>query len=306
MTIVTPLQITTLALPPATWGQAYSFQLQASGGSSYVWNLESGSLPTGLTLSSSGLISGTLPSAINNNSITFTVSVRNSSGQYTYKQFTLTVQAPIVVGTNAPSSFQFTLGQAYVQPPNGNNSMSFFATGGTPPYSWVATGLPSGLRIDGTSGFVVGTPAQAGAFPTVITATDSTGRTGTTTFNVAVVTAPLLITNANGQTPATLPSGTVGVAYNQYLVATGGSYSGYQWTVQGALPQGLIGQVNPGAGCTSSCSFQITGTPTQFGTVTFTVQVKDSLSNSAFHSGDAEWNRYYGKRLLYRAWHLGR
>lgn len=61
LTIGMPLQITTTSLPMAMQGQPYSFQLAATGGMPpYQW---SGSgLPSGLTINSSGLISGT-PSA---------------------------------------------------------------------------------------------------------------------------------------------------------------------------------------------------------------------------------------------------
>lgn len=56
---ITVLQITTVSLPPYTIGVPYSFQLQATGGSNnYAWKISSGSLPAGLTMSVSGLISG--------------------------------------------------------------------------------------------------------------------------------------------------------------------------------------------------------------------------------------------------------
>lgn len=52
--------ITTTTVPDYTVGTPYSFQLTASGGSAnYSWTIQSGSLPDGLTLSRSGLISGT-------------------------------------------------------------------------------------------------------------------------------------------------------------------------------------------------------------------------------------------------------
>jgi len=60
ITSVYPIQITTSYLPDATNGQPYSAQLTAIGGvAPYTWSILSGSLPPGLTLSQSGLISGT-------------------------------------------------------------------------------------------------------------------------------------------------------------------------------------------------------------------------------------------------------
>lgn len=51
---------TTSPIPPYTVGVYYEHQLAATGGDgNYEWKLKSGSLPGGLTLSPSGLISGT-------------------------------------------------------------------------------------------------------------------------------------------------------------------------------------------------------------------------------------------------------
>lgn len=47
-----------------------------------------------------------------------------------------------------------------------NNS----ATGGTPPYTWSATGLPPGLSINSGTGQVTGTPTTAGTYNTTISA----------------------------------------------------------------------------------------------------------------------------------------
>lgn len=58
---VSVLQITSASIPGYELGVPYSFQLGISGGSgNYAWKISSGSLPTGLTLSLSGLISGTV------------------------------------------------------------------------------------------------------------------------------------------------------------------------------------------------------------------------------------------------------
>jgi hypothetical protein len=60
--VATPLVITTTSLPAATVGQPYSASLGASGGWPPVtWQMVSGSLPPGLTLSAAtGMISGTI------------------------------------------------------------------------------------------------------------------------------------------------------------------------------------------------------------------------------------------------------
>lgn len=67
------LVITTSSLPSFTVGTAYSYQLQAAGGTgNYAWRLATGTLPDGLTLSLTGLISGT-PTAAGSGALVFEV-----------------------------------------------------------------------------------------------------------------------------------------------------------------------------------------------------------------------------------------
>jgi hypothetical protein len=72
---------TSPTLPQATQTAAYEATLAAAGGSgSYTWALASGStLPSGLTLSSAGEISGTLASSVLAENYTFTVKVTDTS-----------------------------------------------------------------------------------------------------------------------------------------------------------------------------------------------------------------------------------
>jgi len=73
-----PLSVTTTSLPDGTVGVPYSQTLQATGGTgSYTWSITSGSLPGGLSLTSStGLISGPPTTAGTSN---FTVQVNDGS-----------------------------------------------------------------------------------------------------------------------------------------------------------------------------------------------------------------------------------
>lgn len=67
------MQITTTQLDAYTIGSPYSFQLSAVGSpTGYIWSIVSGSLPSGLTMSSSGLITG-IPTAAGSSSIKFSV-----------------------------------------------------------------------------------------------------------------------------------------------------------------------------------------------------------------------------------------
>jgi hypothetical protein len=65
------LEISTTTITGYTIGTPYSFQMLAAGGSGmYQWSISSGALPAGLTISDSGLISGT-PTADGTNPVEF-------------------------------------------------------------------------------------------------------------------------------------------------------------------------------------------------------------------------------------------
>jgi len=87
------VEITTDSLPNGYKGSAYSEQLQAAGGQApYSWSLNYGSLPPGLSLSGSGLISGE-PTEIG--TFSFCAQLEDNLGGYTTQFFpvTLTIQA---------------------------------------------------------------------------------------------------------------------------------------------------------------------------------------------------------------------
>ncbi len=130
---------TSPTLPQATVNAAYEATLTAAGGSgSYTWALASGStLPTGLTLSSAGAISGTVGSVTVQN-YTFTVKVTDTSTETTASQLeNLGVFANLldncndisfdVVGTTTPEVALTDLGTGTYQGsegglyPNGSN-----------------------------------------------------------------------------------------------------------------------------------------------------------------------------------------
>ncbi|MEK9722976.1 MAG: Ig domain-containing protein, partial [Rhodospirillaceae bacterium] len=97
--VVRRLQVTTDGLPAGTQAVDYGTRTLAvaGGNGSYEWSVASGSLPTGLSLGTNGVISGT-PSIAG----TFDFVVRVvSGGQVAEKAFSITVHATLLLTTTS-------------------------------------------------------------------------------------------------------------------------------------------------------------------------------------------------------------
>ena len=247
ITVQPALSITTTTLSGGVVGSAYSQTLQSSRGVAPIaWNVSVGVLPPGLTLSSSGVISGT-PTA--QGSQTFTVTATDALGATATRPLTLQITTLAITTITLP---QGTLGSAYVQ--------TLQSSGGAAPITWnVSVGtLPPGLTLN-SSGVISGTPTAQGSQTFTVTATDALGATATRPLTLQITTLAI--------TTTTLPGGAVGSAYSQTLQSSGG-VAPISWNVSvGTLPPGL----------TLNSSGVISGTPTAEGSQTFTVLVTDSL-----------------------------
>lgn len=96
----TPMWVTGSTLPSSPSGEAISIQLQATGAMSY--SLEAGStLPTGLSLNSSGLLSGTV-TVESNTSYNFTILATDTELQDSPRTFTIEI-----VNYIAPTTFEY-------------------------------------------------------------------------------------------------------------------------------------------------------------------------------------------------------
>ncbi len=250
----------------ATVNVAYTGTVVATGGSgNYSWTVTG--LSDGLTSSSSGAtltISGTPTAAA---TVTANVTVKDTttnvtSGPYAY---VITVYATVTLPTSNPS----TLGPAIVSTPY---SGTIVAAGGSGNYSWTVTGLPADNLNESTSGgtlTISGTPGTATTVSFTAKVTDTTTNLSSGPYNYSVTVYNPVTLNASSL-PATANAN---VAYTGTITASGGSGSGYVWTVTG-LSDGLSSSASGG-------TLTISGTPTSAATVSFNVSVKDDAGNTS-------------------------
>ncbi|WP_447096819.1 putative Ig domain-containing protein [Pseudomonas sp. CF10PS3] len=132
------------------------------------------------TATASGTSITYTPTAGYSGADSFTYTASNASGTSSPATVTITVTAPTLIITPATLG-AFTVGSAY--------STTLSASGGSAPYAFSASNLPSGLTLNPSTGIISGTPSAPGAYSSTVTVTDSNGATGSITFSGTVSVA---------------------------------------------------------------------------------------------------------------------
>ena len=253
--IVNPLTVTTVALPAATAGVAYSATLAATGGvAPYSWSIPVGSLPAGLKLhAATGVISGT-PTAGGNFTFTAEVTDSEATAQSASASESITVGVSGLVVTTGSTLPTAASGVPY--------SVKLSAAGGITPYQWsLGSGsLPAGLKLAKASGVISGTTTATGLDSFTVQVTDSEAPAVSATENVSLyVVTPMVV-------PGNLPGASLSEPYDTSLQPAGG-LGPYSYAITaGSLPPGLTLQPDG----------EITGQASADGTSSFTVSVTDS------------------------------
>ena len=248
---VTQPSIVIGSLAPAVTGESYSTELVATGGTApFTWTATG--LPDGVTLSSSGLLSGTTTTRG-----TYDVHFKITDANGLTAETDTTIVVKPVVGIDFDTLPTAVSGDDY--------DTSLIGTGGTEPYTWSAEDLPTGFSLT-TDGHLSGVTTEVGEHQVKLTITDANSKTAEKTVSLTVIEAVAITTTS-------LPAGEVGNAYSTTLTASGG-VAPYSWSATG-LPDGL--ELSTGGA--------LTGTPTTSGTfdavqITVTDDNGDSASRS--------------------------
>src|SRR6185295_9137528 len=250
-------------------GTAYSNLpfLTASGGTApYTFSVDpSTPPPIGITINPDGSLSGATCGS--NGNFKITVTATDAIGD-----FNTDPNVSLIVNLAPSGACTLTFNQTTL--PGGSvnafysQTLTVSGANGSVTYTVTSGALPAGLTLS-SSGTISGPPTAAGSSSFTVLATDSSGATGSQSFTIVISAITLALS------PASLPDGTIGTAYNQTVTASGGTGGPYTFALTaGALPTGL----------SLSSAGAITGTPTTGGPFSFTIQATDSSANTGSRS----------------------
>lgn len=172
----------TSPLPSGTVGVAYDHTLEAEGGvAPFVFSLVGGSLPAGLSLSTTGRLQGT-PAAPFDGAFTIRATDTSAPPLTVERLFAIRISDALVITTQTlpPGTVQ----QSY--------SVALSATGGVPAYVFsLADGdLPPGVHLNGT-GTLSGTPTASGNFTFTVRAIDQEEHSDTQAYTLEIRAQPI-------------------------------------------------------------------------------------------------------------------
>ncbi len=311
-------EITTTTLPATNRTQSYSQTVAAEGGTApYTWSIDSGSLPSGLTLNTStGVISGSTAAAAPGGTSNFTVAVTDSSPvpQTDTQALSILVRTPTV--TVVPAADANPSGQTFTVSGSGFNPNAPVPGGPTGTGSYVAFGpnptlLPASPAFyQSTSYYQVAVWARLNP-PSVTDGQKAMNADGTFSFTFTTGGSPraltALYTTSTGTYDCTqIQCGIVtfrsqGNADRSQDTFTPVTFAGGLSVSTTSLPGGRVGEVYSrplsAAGGTEPYTWAVTagslpagvnlnaatgvlsGTPTTAATSSFTVQVTDSSAS---------------------------
>jgi hypothetical protein len=248
----TPCQDTqpVFVCPAGTVDGSYSITLVSWGGCGpalpYQYRVINGSMPGGLSLSSSGVISGT-PTGAGTAKFWIELSDEDPPSaswcvpDKAEREFSITVHPRVLVTTG--SATPGTVGAPYtLNLAAGMKSGPGSTLPPSSPFTWtlVQGVLPAGLALNAATGAITGTPTAEGSSSFTVRAALADGRSDTKGLNINV-RQPLAITAPEPLgASAVLTRWEVGVPFSAKLTGSGGTGS-YTWALgSGSLPTGFV------------------------------------------------------------------
>ena len=217
----------------------------------YTWKLSRGSIPSGVTITSSdkGVTFKGKPKNANNANFSFTLTASDQYGQ----------NAAVLFGMNIAGN----IGGATLNKPY---NYSVIAGGGKASYTLsISEGsLPTGIRFtkSGNKAMFIGTPTKSGRYTFTIKATDANGKSTTRSYSINVYAKP----SFSGSLDSTC---TLKGWYDDSIMISGGTQP-FEWSISdGSLPNGL-----EFSWWGNECI--IYGQPTKAGKYTFTIKAVDA------------------------------
>lgn len=251
----------------------YSYINASNNDAADRFSIVSGSLPPGLTMPAYLGVADTVieGGATQAGTYTFVVQATDPNGGLSSNQAYSITAADLACPTNVSGGT--ATGGVCVLPAAavGQQYAAAFAYASGTGGSFTVTGtLPPGLSASGTT--VAGSPTQQGTFTFTVTQSAQAGPPLQEAYSITVG-PPLPLTDTTA-----VSAGTVGTAYTAGFTLSGGE-APYTWSqVSGQLPPGLALASSGAPGQTDN---ELTGTPTTAGTYVFTMQVTDTLGDTA-------------------------
>mgnify|MGYP002783568790 CR=1 FL=1 len=289
-----PPTLFSAATPPAgTTNTPYSYQFVANGNAPQTYSVQSGILPSGLSLSAAGVLSGT--PLISGTFGPIVVRATNGSGFFDSSPISITINTPVSPPPQPVFTFPTISGgtfSGFVGIPLG---IAVNASGNPPPGVSMNGGtLPPGLSL--VEGSLRGIPTQTGSYSFILAATNSVG-TATALVTVNIGPAVPLITGVNPS------SGTFGstVTISGYNLSNASAVS-----IGGVAAQSfrfVDGNVvaTVGAGGTGSVNISTPLGSTSGGSFTFILPETPILSSSplpTIQTGDENFSVFLAGRNI--------
>jgi hypothetical protein len=259
-------------LPPATSGAFYNQGSCTASGGTYGYNftISAGALPQGLSLYN-GQLSG---SPLTAGTSSFTVQVTDNGPSLGLPQQTATFVVSNFVVLPGPLTVSCTPYEGQTPEVSIAFTENCSGSAGTMPYSFSITSgtLPPGLTLNASTGVISGVPTTAGSYTATLRLLDSGSPAQSVTqslnFNV-VAYVPMA---CGGIIAPILYSAQLDVFFSSPYCTVYGGTPPYTYSLTGNVPPGFVIYQTYGL---------VEGTPTQVGTYSFNVVVKDSASPPA-------------------------